>query len=128
MLGVGQVVGFWTEDVLNPGDEGGSYKYHLCIDSHTGLHLFVCSIGYQFDFPLPQAQCLGLTESMSYISLSRVIVRKSIPKKHRIACTVSDEFLRDLLDFLPKAKTLSENDKLSLTLGIASHLNARVKH
>jgi len=64
---------------------------------------------------------------MSYVSLSRVIVRKSVPKKHRVACTVSDDYLRDLLDYIPKAKTLSENDKLSVTLGIADHLNSRAR-
>lgn len=120
---VGQVIGFWTEDAINPGPNGGSYKYHLCIDADLGLHLFVCSEGFPFDLELPRARCLGLSEEMSYISLSRVIVRKSVPKKHRIACRVTDDYLRELLDWLPRVGTLSENDKLAITLGIAAHLN-----
>ncbi len=61
MFSVGDVVGFWTEDVVNPGDEGGSFKYHFCVDAHAGLHLFVCGQGYPFDFELPQYRCPGLS-------------------------------------------------------------------
>ena len=125
MLEVGLVIGFWTEDVVNPGVDRGSYKYHLCVDSHAGLHLFICSEGYPFDFELPRLKCPGLTEEMSYVSLSRVIERRTIPKKHRIACRVSDEFLRELLEHIPRAKTLSENEKLAVAVGIAGHLNSR---
>jgi hypothetical protein len=123
MLEVGLVIGFWTEDVINPGPEGGSYKHHLRIDAHAGLHLFVCSDGYPFDFELPRYRCPGLANEMSYVSFSRVIERKTVPKKHRVACRVSDEYLRELLDHLPRAKTLSDNEKLAVTIGIAGHLN-----
>ena len=122
---VGQVVGFWTEDVLRPSNDGGSYKYHLCVDADVGLHLFVCSSGYANDFELPQSRCLGLSAPMSYVSLSRVIKRTTIPKKHRMACTVSDDFLRDLLDHLEDARSMSPNDKLAVSIGIAKHLNAK---
>ncbi|HEX3672992.1 MAG TPA: hypothetical protein VHU87_01850 [Rhizomicrobium sp.] len=120
---VGQVIGFWTEDVLAPDADGGNYKYHLCVDADAGLHLFVCSNQYPFDFPLPKARCPGLAEDTSFISMSRVIRRSDIPRKHRIACRVTDEFLRELLSHIPGAKTLSENDKLMISSGIAKHLN-----
>ncbi|MEI9992836.1 MAG: hypothetical protein WDM86_22750 [Rhizomicrobium sp.] len=116
-------MGFWTEDVVNPGDDGGSFKYHLCVDAHAGLHLFVCSDGYPFDFELPRHRCPGLSREMSYISLSRVIQRRDLPRKHKMACRVSDEFLRELLDYIPKAKSLPAQDKLAVTIGIAAHLN-----
>ena len=120
---VGQVIGFWTEDVINPGPDGGSYKYHLCVDADLGLHLFVCSEGFPFDFELPRERCPGLSEAVSYVSLSRVIARRSVPRKHRIACRVTNDYLHELLDWLPRAGTLSEDDKLAITLGIAAHLN-----
>jgi hypothetical protein len=120
---VGQVIGFWTEDVLNPSDEGGSYKYHLCVDAENGLHLFVCSRGYAFDYELPKSRCPGLSEPVSYVSLSRVIRRTTIPKKHRVACTVTDEYLRGLLDYLEDARALSPNDRWAIANGIAKHLN-----
>lgn len=122
---VGHVIGFWTEDVLNPSEDGGSYKYHLCVDADIGLHLFVCSSGYAFDYDLPQSRCPGLPRPMSYVSMSRVIKRTTIPKKHRIACTVTDDYLRGLLDHLEDVRTMSPNDKLAVTNGIAKHLNER---
>jgi hypothetical protein len=122
----GQVIGFWTEDVLNPSQDGGSFKYHLCVDEEAGLHLFVCSRGFAYDYPLPQSRCSGLTEAMSYVSFSRVIRRQDIPKKHRIACRVTDDYLRELLDHLEDARTLSPNDRWAIVNGIARHLNKRM--
>lgn len=61
---------------------------------------------------------------MSYISFSRVIERRDLPKKHRLACRVSNEFLRELLEHIPRAKSLPERDKLAITIGIAAHLNS----
>src|SRR4051812_473940 len=96
---IGEVVGCWTEDVLNPGPDGGSYKYHLCVDSHAGFYLYVCTSGFPFDFELPKHRCPGLTQQMSYVSLSRVIHRSTIPKKHRLLCRVSDDFLLSYWNF-----------------------------
>jgi len=47
-----------------------------------------------------------------------------MPRKHKLACRVSDEYLRDLLDYIPRAKSLPERDKLAISVGIATHLNA----
>ena len=120
---VGQVIRAYTEDVIDPADENGSHKYHLCINAAEGHHLFVCRQGFPYDFPLPQHRCAGLPEPVSYISLSRVILRRHFPKKHRIACTVTDTFLRELLGHVEDARTLAPRDKWMISTDIAKHLN-----
>ena len=124
---VGQVIGFWTRDVLNPGQTGGGYKYHLCVDADRGLHLFVCSDEFPFDYKLTLLDCPGLSAETSFVSLSRVIARADVPKTNRVACRVSDAYLRALMDHLADVQTLSARDKDAIAVGIATYLNSKTK-
>lgn len=118
---VGQIIGLHTEDAI--GAEDGAYKYHLCVNSELGHYLFVCSIGYAYDFPLPQYRCPDLPNAVSYVSLSRIIYRSSLPTRRRLICTVTDDFLRELLFAAEDFPTLSPKDKRTIVDGIEAYLN-----
>ena len=54
MFKVGRIYGIYTKNVI--GKEF-AYKYHLCVCSTNRLYLYICSKGFDGDYPVNDTDC-----------------------------------------------------------------------
>jgi hypothetical protein len=113
MPSVGDVIGIKTKNVIG---KDSAFKWYFCICARDRIYLYVCSRGYPGDFPITKKHCNGLEHETSYISVSRVIHVPDIKMRNATsACSVGDDFLRDLLGHVADLDVLSDADRGKIT-------------
>src|SRR5262245_7214951 len=114
MFKVGSIYGIYTKNVI--GKEF-AYKYHLCVCSTNRLYLYICSKGFDGDYPVNDTDCPKLDNAVSYVSLSRLIhvpdwrMRRAKP---HLVCSLSDVFMREFWMHVARTPVLSERDRTTI--------------
>lgn len=116
---VGRVIADQTRLGINPNT---NYKYHLCVCGQNKLFLFINSRHYPEDFPLPKAECTGLRNPESYISVWRVLHIPSFTNSVRLIGSVSPAYLRALIDHVRTCTVARDAEKKQIIGGIERHL------
>lgn len=115
-MAVGDVILFRSQQVIGRDNR---LKHHLCVCASTRQYLFVCHNQRTDDFPITNADCPGLPEEESYLSLSRVLFEPS-PRRVDPTCTVSAGFLKALYTHVQSSGVMSPIDKRKILGGLAA--------
>lgn len=121
MATVGEVIYAITRKRKTNPNAG--WKYHFCVCSRNRLYLFICGERKRHDFPITRADCCGLPNDESYISLNGY---KFVPDHemrdadHERTCIVSDEFIAAFAQFVRDVPILSERERRIILTGLSA--------
>ena len=118
MPSLGEVV--WASTRQRIGKPERGFKYHFCICTVQRLYLFVCSRGFKFDFPITKADCPGLPNDMSYLSLASYKHAPDHDLRGVVStCVVSDDFMERFRNHVLYTDILAERERDIILAGIA---------
>lgn len=118
MYPVGAIAKLKTRNVI--GKES-ALKYHFCICSKNRDYLYVCTRGFEGDFPITPEDC-GKLDHPSHISLSAVFhVPDHEMRGSEHLCTVSQDYLKKLWYHVVDSRVLAERERGRILRGLKLH-------